>query len=59
LFETTQFKQTAEREDMLAKIPITQGNNLKVHPFTAPEESWQVNSNIIELPIQLVVIDDQ
>lgn len=38
---------------------MTQAEDLKVHTFTAPEKGWQVNSHIIELPSQLLVIDSQ
>jgi glyoxylase-like metal-dependent hydrolase (beta-lactamase superfamily II) len=30
-----------------------------IHTFTAPEDGWLVNSHIIELPSQLLVIDAQ
>jgi glyoxylase-like metal-dependent hydrolase (beta-lactamase superfamily II) len=44
---------------MQGKITVTQAGSLKVHTFTAPEKGWQVNSHVIELPSQLLVIDAQ
>lgn len=44
---------------MNGKITLTRQNGLTVHTFTAPEKGWQVNSHIIELPSQLLVIDAQ
>jgi glyoxylase-like metal-dependent hydrolase (beta-lactamase superfamily II) len=32
---------------------------LKVHTYTAPESGWVVNSHIIELPTQLLLVDAQ
>jgi glyoxylase-like metal-dependent hydrolase (beta-lactamase superfamily II) len=32
---------------------------VKVHTYTAPESGWVVNSHIIELPTQLVLVDAQ
>ena len=44
---------------MQGKITVTQADSLKVHTFTAPEKGWQVNSHIIELSSQLLVVDAQ
>jgi glyoxylase-like metal-dependent hydrolase (beta-lactamase superfamily II) len=44
---------------MQGKITVTEAGDLKVHTFTAPEKGWQVNSHIIELSSQLLVIDAQ
>jgi glyoxylase-like metal-dependent hydrolase (beta-lactamase superfamily II) len=44
---------------MLGKITVTDARALKVHTLTAPERGWQVNSHIIELSSQLLVIDSQ
>ena len=44
---------------MQGSIKVTTSRDLKVHTFTAPERGWQVNSHIIELPSQLLVIDAQ
>lgn len=40
-------------------IRTTQADGLKIHTFTAPERGWQVNSHIIELSSQLLVVDSQ
>src|SRR5215469_11009272 len=44
---------------MQGKIMVTQAGDLRVHTYTAPEDGWQVNSHIVELPSQLMVIDAQ
>ena len=44
---------------MLGQITVTDAQALKVHTFTSPEKGWQVNSHIIELSSQLLVIDSQ
>jgi glyoxylase-like metal-dependent hydrolase (beta-lactamase superfamily II) len=44
---------------MQGKISVTQADDLRVHTFTAPERGWQVNSHVIELTTQLLVIDSQ
>jgi glyoxylase-like metal-dependent hydrolase (beta-lactamase superfamily II) len=44
---------------MQGRITVTQAGSLKIHTFTAPEKGWQVNSHIIDLPSQLLVIDAQ
>jgi len=44
---------------MQGRITVTQAGDLRVHTFTAPEKGWRVNSHIIELPSQLLVIDSQ
>jgi glyoxylase-like metal-dependent hydrolase (beta-lactamase superfamily II) len=44
---------------MRGKITVTEAGGLKVHTFTAPEKGWRVNSHIIELPSQLLVVDSQ
>jgi len=44
---------------MHGKITITQAGDLRVHTYTAPEDGWQVNSHMVELSSQLVVIDAQ
>lgn len=38
---------------------ISRRPSLSIHTFTAPEEGWLVNSHIVELPSQLLVIDSQ
>ena len=40
-------------------VRTTQADGLKIHTFTAPERGWQVNSHVIELPSQLLVVDSQ
>jgi glyoxylase-like metal-dependent hydrolase (beta-lactamase superfamily II) len=44
---------------MLGKLSLTQSQNLTVHTYTAPDDGWRVNSHIIELPSQLLVVDAQ
>jgi glyoxylase-like metal-dependent hydrolase (beta-lactamase superfamily II) len=44
---------------MLGKLSLTQSQNLTVHTYTAPDDGWTVNSHIIELPSQLLVVDAQ
>jgi glyoxylase-like metal-dependent hydrolase (beta-lactamase superfamily II) len=44
---------------MAGKITVTQSKNLAIHTFTAPDDGWSVNSHIIELATQLIVIDAQ
>lgn len=44
---------------MQGKITVTEVGDLRVHTSTAPERGWQVNSHVIELPSQLLVIDAQ
>jgi Metallo-beta-lactamase superfamily len=38
---------------------VTRNRVTPVHTFTAPEEGWLVNSHIIELPTQLLIVDAQ
>jgi glyoxylase-like metal-dependent hydrolase (beta-lactamase superfamily II) len=44
---------------MLGKLSLTQSQNLTVHTYTAPDDGWRVNTHIIELPSQLLVVDAQ
>jgi glyoxylase-like metal-dependent hydrolase (beta-lactamase superfamily II) len=44
---------------MLGKLSLTQSEGLTVHTYTAPDDGWCVNSHIIELPSQLLVVDAQ
>ncbi len=44
---------------MSGKITVTQSVDLAIHTFTAPNEGWSVNSHIVELATQLIVIDAQ
>ncbi len=44
---------------MLGKLSLTQSQGLTVHTYTAPDDGWKVNSHIIELPSQLLVVDAQ
>jgi len=44
---------------MQGKITVTQAGDLRVHTYTAPEDGWQVNSHLVELSSQLMVIDAQ
>jgi glyoxylase-like metal-dependent hydrolase (beta-lactamase superfamily II) len=44
---------------MLGKLSLTRSDGLTVHTYTAPNDSWSVNSHIIELPSQLLIVDAQ
>ncbi len=44
---------------MLGKLSLTQSQNVTVHTYTAPDDGWRVNSHIIELTSQLLVVDAQ
>lgn len=44
---------------MQGKLSITNGSSLRVHTYTAPEAGWYVNSHIVELSHELIVIDAQ
>jgi glyoxylase-like metal-dependent hydrolase (beta-lactamase superfamily II) len=44
---------------MLGSITVTEREELKVHTYSAPEDGWAVNTHVIELADQLVVIDAQ
>jgi glyoxylase-like metal-dependent hydrolase (beta-lactamase superfamily II) len=44
---------------MLGKACITTSGGVRVHTYTAPEDGWHVNTHVIELPTQLIVIDAQ
>jgi glyoxylase-like metal-dependent hydrolase (beta-lactamase superfamily II) len=44
---------------MFGKLTVTQSGSVKVHTYTAPEEGWNVNSHLIELPTQLLAVDAQ
>lgn len=44
---------------MQGTITVTNAVGVRVHTYTAPEDGWCVNSHVIELPNELVVIDAQ
>ena len=44
---------------MSGTMTVTESRNLRIHTFTAPDDGWSVNSHLIELPTQLIVIDAQ
>ncbi|WP_316829697.1 MBL fold metallo-hydrolase [Pedobacter aquatilis] len=44
---------------MEGKINASIIDNLIIHTYTSPENGWSVNSHIIELPSQLLVVDAQ
>jgi len=44
---------------MFGKLSLTQTQGLTVHTYTAPDDGWRVNSHIIELPSQLLIVDAQ
>lgn len=44
---------------MLGKLSLTRSDAITVHTYTAPDDGWRVNSHIIELPSQLLIVDAQ
>jgi len=44
---------------MQATLTRTVADSVTVHTYTAPEHGWRVNSHLIELPSQLIVVDAQ
>jgi glyoxylase-like metal-dependent hydrolase (beta-lactamase superfamily II) len=44
---------------MYGSINITSDRALRIHTYTAPDDGWGVNSHIIELATQTIVIDAQ
>jgi glyoxylase-like metal-dependent hydrolase (beta-lactamase superfamily II) len=44
---------------MYGTINITSDGALRIHTYTAPDDGWGVNSHIIELATQTIVIDAQ
>jgi len=44
---------------MLGTITLTRRNEVPIHTYTSPEAGWLVNTHIIELPTQLLVVDAQ
>lgn len=45
---------------MLGEMTVTQcGGGVRIHTYAAPEEGWRVNTHVIELPTQIVVVDAQ
>ncbi len=40
-------------------ITVTKGRRVTIHTYTAPELGWLVNSHIVELPKQLLIVDAQ
>ena len=44
---------------MLGTITLTRRNEVSIHTYTSPEAGWLVNTHIIELPTQLLVVDAQ
>ena len=44
---------------MLGTITLTRRNEVSTHTYTSPEAGWLVNTHIIELPTQLLVVDAQ
>jgi glyoxylase-like metal-dependent hydrolase (beta-lactamase superfamily II) len=44
---------------MTGTITLSRRDELRVHTYTAPEDGWCVNSHILELAGQLLVIDAQ
>src|SRR5271170_3739705 len=49
----------SKKVDMQGKITVTESQNLTIHTLTAPDEGWSVNTHIVELATQLIVIDAQ
>src|SRR5271163_4633178 len=44
---------------MLGQMALTKTGNLTLHTYTAPEKGWCVNSHVVELSTQLLVVDAQ
>jgi hypothetical protein len=44
---------------MSGKITVTENPPLTVHTYTAPEDGWMVNSHLIEVQTQLIIVDAQ
>jgi glyoxylase-like metal-dependent hydrolase (beta-lactamase superfamily II) len=44
---------------MLGTITLSQPGNVRVHTYTAPDDGWCVNTHIVELATQLIVVDAQ
>jgi glyoxylase-like metal-dependent hydrolase (beta-lactamase superfamily II) len=44
---------------MQGAIAKTFAKGVTIHTYTAPEEGWVVNSHIVELPTQLLIVDAQ
>jgi glyoxylase-like metal-dependent hydrolase (beta-lactamase superfamily II) len=44
---------------LAGRITTTKGERLNVHTYTSPDKGWQVTTQIVELPDQLVVVDGQ
>jgi glyoxylase-like metal-dependent hydrolase (beta-lactamase superfamily II) len=44
---------------MLGEMTATQCYDVQVHTYTAPEDGWRVNTHLIELPTQVIVVDAQ
>jgi len=44
---------------MQGRISRTQSPETTVHTYTAPEDGWMVNTHIIELPEEVMVVDAQ
>jgi glyoxylase-like metal-dependent hydrolase (beta-lactamase superfamily II) len=44
---------------MSATLMRTVADSATVHTYTAPEHGWRVNSHLIELPSQLILVDAQ
>src|SRR5215468_4860170 len=44
---------------MRATVTRTVAGAVTVHTYTAPERGWRVNSHLVELPSQLILVDAQ
>jgi glyoxylase-like metal-dependent hydrolase (beta-lactamase superfamily II) len=44
---------------MLGTTTVSQHGGMRVHTYTAPDDGWRVNTHILELTRQLLVIDAQ
>ena len=44
---------------MFGKLTVTQCDDIRVHTYTAPDDGWHVNTHIIELPTQTIIVDAQ
>jgi len=44
---------------MLGTLTVSQHGEMRVHTYTAPDDGWCVNTHILELTTQLLVVDAQ
>jgi hypothetical protein len=44
---------------MKGTITVTRGDEVAIHTYTSPPNSWLVNTQILEGPVELVIFDGQ